>query len=83
MDTVLMLCIVTALLLICTCNLLLLTRLMGIGQRAADEAVERSEKEATTDETEAQKAALLYTQQFNEGLANLLNYDGMKKEADK
>lgn len=80
MDTVLMVCIVAALLLICTCNLMILAKLVGIAGKAPESPKETREEPPTNLEAEAQKAAQIANQLFNDGLANLLSYDGTKKE---
>ncbi len=80
METILMMCLVTAILLIASCNVMVLFFLISKREdRPKKEISDDVQTKPTVDEQ-----AKTTEQQFSAGLANLLNYDGTKqKEAGR
>lgn len=80
METILMMCLVTAILLIASCNVMVLFFLISKREdRPKEEIRDDVQTKPAVDEQ-----AKTTEQQFSAGLANLLNYDGTKqKEAGR
>lgn len=81
METILMMCLVTAILLIASCNVMVLFFLIS---KREDRPKEETSDDVQTKPATVDEQAKTTEQQFSAGLANLLNYDGTKqKEADR
>lgn len=81
METILMMCLVTAILLIASCNVMVLFFLIS---KKEDRPEEEKAKDDLQTKPAVDEQAKMTEQQFSAGLANLLNYDGTKqKEAGR
>lgn len=81
METILMMCLVTAILLIASCNVMVLFFLIS---KKEDRPEEEKAKDDLQTKPAVDEQAKTTEQQFSAGLANLLNYDGTKqKEAGR
>lgn len=81
METILMMCLVTAILLIASCNVMVLFFLIS---KKEDQPEEEKAKDDLQIKPAVDEQAKTTEQQFSAGLANLLNYDGTKqKEAGR
>ena len=84
MENVLMFCLIVAVLLVATCNLCMLYRMLRRRQEAQSGPQTGEPVNGDTEHSEAEERARKAEQTFYDGLANLLNYDGTKNgEADK